>query len=215
MALCAFDGNSDMYGLGIRLSFYLQWLCKILATILQTKAKLLPTQDSLFEELSSLIFANSVFVAATFLTLIIQSAGNANNLEFVEAYIILLLTFGSNLALIPVYIWRLVTHWNPLLDPTRFMPDPGATWSFLFVLLLLHLCVFQIWFCIARIPRLNEKECQEYGFLFARIPLNNSRFRILNVVLYLLLLLICFGHLLRSCLICSKHFEEISEGTRT
>ncbi|OCK80789.1 hypothetical protein K432DRAFT_434534 [Lepidopterella palustris CBS 459.81] len=163
MAVCSFDGNSDMYGLGIRLGFYLQWFGVILANWLARS------------EVPGLRFANSVFVAATFLALIIQMAKNVQNLEVVEVYIILLLMFGAYFALIPIYIWRLFTKCNPYWDPSRYpIVNPGALYSNLNLLLLVAVLSFQLWFWFARVPVLSGEDCEQYGFLFAKIRLENT-----------------------------------------
>ncbi|TKA66540.1 hypothetical protein B0A49_10482 [Cryomyces minteri] len=89
MAVCTFDGNSDMYGLGIRIGFYLQWYSGILASILAPS------------ELPGLRFAKALFIAATFLALLILTIQNPLGLQVAEVYIILLLTFGSYLFFVP------------------------------------------------------------------------------------------------------------------
>lgn len=81
MASCGFSGNSDMYGLGIRLGFYLNWYGSTLASWIAR------------DELDGMELSNSFFVAATFLALIIQTARDI--LKTVEIYIVLLLTFGG------------------------------------------------------------------------------------------------------------------------
>lgn len=50
---CKFKGNADMYGLGIRLAFYLQWLGSIFAAWIARS------------EVSDLAFSNAVFISAT------------------------------------------------------------------------------------------------------------------------------------------------------
>lgn len=180
MAVCSFDGNSDMYGLGIRLGFYLQWFGVILANWLARS------------EVPGLRFANSVFVAATFLALIIQMAKNVQNLEVVEVYIILLLMFGAYFALIPIYIWRLFTKCNPYWDPSRYpIVNPGALYSNLNLLLLVAVLSFQLWFWFARVPVLSGEDCEQYGFLFAKIRLENTGFVVISVLLYSILTIIC------------------------
>ena len=90
-----------MYGLGIRLGFYFQWVGAILARIMAPS------------EIKSLTFSNDLFVAATFLALIISTANDVYNLQPVETYIVLLLMFGTYLVLVPIYIWRLLTACDP------------------------------------------------------------------------------------------------------
>lgn len=180
MAVCSFDGNSDMYGLGIRLGFYLQWFGAIFAAWFARS------------EVPGLRFTNALFVAATFLALVIQVATNASNLQIVEIYIILLLTFGAWLWLVPIYIWRVFTLCDPRLDPTRYpIVDPGPVFSALNLLLLLFVLSFELWFWFSRVPELSRLGCQQYGFLFAQMRLDNKAFLVINILLYFCLLLIC------------------------
>lgn len=115
MTTCTIVGNSNMYGLGMRLSYYIQWYTTILSIWLA------PT------ETDSLYLSTAFFVSATFLALLIQTFMSTpapipslttnpctlqteeTNLKPVEIYIILLLTFGAYLALVPLYIIRLLT----------------------------------------------------------------------------------------------------------
>lgn len=101
MAVCKIEGNSDMYGLGIRLGFYFQWYGAILARWLAPS------------EVKGLAFSFNVFVAATFLALVISTLTDIDSLEPVETYIVLLLMFGAYLALVPIYVWRLLTACDP------------------------------------------------------------------------------------------------------
>ena len=103
---CRFVGNSDMYGLGIRIGFYLQWYGGIMATMIAKS------------EIVGLRISNALFIAATFLALLIQVANN--KLRLVEIYIILLLTFGSYLYFVPLYVWRVITGCSTRLDPSRY-----------------------------------------------------------------------------------------------
>ena len=88
-----------MYGLVIRLGFYLNWYGSTLASWIAG------------DELKGMELSNSFFVAATFLALIIQTA--RDNFKAVEIYITLLLTFGGYLYFVPLYIWRFLTCWSP------------------------------------------------------------------------------------------------------
>jgi hypothetical protein len=174
MVTCQFAGNADMYGLGIRIGFYLQWYAAIIASWLARS------------EVPGLRINLAFFISATLLALIIQTA--QNNLQIVEIYIILLLTFGSYLSLVPVFAWRLVTGCNPYMDPSRFpLVDPGGTTSDLHVLLLLSVVSFQLWYWFARVPQLASESCQEWGFLFTKIALNNVALQVINIVLNFIL----------------------------
>ena len=69
-----------MYGLGIRIGFCLQWYAGDLASWLAPS------------EVYGTRLTKSIFIAATFL---IQVILNVLNLQVVELYVILLLTFGQ------------------------------------------------------------------------------------------------------------------------
>lgn len=174
MALCAFAGNADMYGLGIRLGYYLQWYGGIFASLLAP------------EEVPNARFALGLFISATFLALVIQTV--QNDLHAVEIYIILLLTFGAYLFLVPQLLWRLVTGCQPLLDPSRFpLVDPGPTHSDLHTLLILAVTGYQLWFWFVKVPDLDRFYCRNYGFAFARVQLNSRAYQVINIVLYFVL----------------------------
>jgi hypothetical protein len=131
MAPCILDGSSDMYGLGIRIGFYLQWYSSILA------AWLAPS------EIEGLRFTNSLFVASTFLALIISTASDASNLHPVDIYVTLLLTFRYYVFLVPLYAWRILTAGDARLDPMRWpIVRPSHLYNVLTSLLLLAVGAF-------------------------------------------------------------------------
>lgn len=167
---CRFNGNPDMYGIGIRIGFYLQWNAVILA------AWLAPT------EVDSLRWSNAIFGAATFLALFIQTIQDA--LHTVEIYTILLLTFGSSLWLVPLFIWRLLTCCDPLLDPSRFpiTKSPSPVYAILNALLVIAVLAFQLWFWIVKAEKSTKDGCDEFGFFFAKFRLNSVGFRVLNIL---------------------------------
>ncbi|KAF2650625.1 hypothetical protein K491DRAFT_666939 [Lophiostoma macrostomum CBS 122681] len=170
MAVCQFQGNSDMYGLGIRLGYYFQWFGAIFA------AWLAPS------EVNPLRFSIEVFVAASFLALIILTAQNVDTLQPIETYIVLLLMFGHYLALAPIFLWRLLTMCDPYWDPTRYpMVRPSRLASNLSFILLLGVLVYQYWFWFAHVmPSLKRLSCQQYGFLFGQVRLNSTVSMVVN-----------------------------------
>ncbi|KAK5162395.1 hypothetical protein LTR04_003887, partial [Oleoguttula sp. CCFEE 6159] len=167
-----------MHGLGIRIGFYLQWYSGILASILAPS------------ELPGLRFAKALFIAATFLALLILTIQNPLGLQVAEVYIILLLTFGSYLFFVPLYLWRIFICGRTHLDPTRFpVVFTGAFYSVLNFMLLVAVTAFQLWFWIARVPQLADQGCRSYGFIFTKVPLDAKAVIVVNLVLYSLLLL--------------------------
>lgn len=120
-----------MYGVGIRAGFYLQRFGRRLASLIA------------WSEVAGKRLSNSLFVAATFLALSTQTAGD--NLGPVEGYIVLLLCLGWCLHFAPLYVWRLLTCCQPRLDPTRYKRvRSGRAYSYLNFGLLLAVAIFQL-----------------------------------------------------------------------
>ena len=186
-----------MYGLGIRIGFYLQWYAGDLASWFAPS------------EVEAIRITNSVFIAATFLALLIQVIRDISNLQVVEVYIILLVTFGYYLFLVPLYAWRILTGYNPAFDPTRWQQVwSGEVYSVLNFLLLVAVASFHLWFWFHRVPQLDGQTCQQYGFFFAKIRLNRKPFEILNIFFYFLLLSFCAIMLFTTALKKAKLAEE-------
>jgi hypothetical protein len=185
MAVCDFEGNHEMYSLGIRLGYYLQWYGAILARWIA------PT------EVKALAFSIDLFVAASFLALIILTAEDVESLQPVETYIVLLLMFGSYLALVPIYLWRLLTACDPYWDPTRYpVVRLGALSANLNFLLLIGVLVYQYWFWFDRVPDLDGYSCEQYGFLLSQVRLNSKVSIVLNALMYFWVGLVCLYLLL-------------------
>jgi len=75
-----FQGNSDLYGLGIRLGVYLQWISSWFVQMLNPNG-IMVTHD-----------ANSIFVLAVLIAMI--SATARHDIKPIESYIMLLICFG-------------------------------------------------------------------------------------------------------------------------
>lgn len=188
---CGFAGNSDMYGLGIRAGFYLQWYSSILASWIARS------------EVSSMRISNLMFIFATFLAMVIQAG--RGSIRPIEIYISLLLTFGGYLYIVPLFLWRAVTGFKPQWDPTRYPPvRMGRLFGTLNFALLLAVSGFQLWFWIVGTGNLAFDGCPQYGFLFWRLPLDMRGFVTANVVFHTILLFICLGIL---ALAVTEHFD--------
>lgn len=201
MDSCRFSGNSDMYGVGIRAGFYLHWLGAIIANWIAPK------------ELSGMRTSKAFFVAATFVALCAQSA--QNQLRPAEIYIILLLTFGGYYHYAPLYLWRLITCCSPYLDPTRHKKVYSSkAFSRLNFLLLAGVSIFQLWFWSTGRHRDTPAgdECTEYGFLFAKIPLQSAGFAAVNIVLHVVIMLTAFSLVCLSILRTLKYVKVPEEG---
>ncbi|KIW17994.1 hypothetical protein PV08_02280 [Exophiala spinifera] len=199
MATCSFQGNGDMYGLGIRLGFYIQWFSSIFARwLVPTRHRRPKAEDPMKEEAWGLSFSNNIFSAATFTALVILISNDVESLQIVEIYIVLLLTFGYSLFLIPIYLWRMCTGNNPAWDPTRWpVTTPSPVESVLRFLLISAVAAFQIWFWGARVPQLDGLHCSEYGYLMTKVRLNLPAMRVINLLLYIAVLIFCLYFLFR------------------
>lgn len=190
MDSCTLAGNADMYGLGIRLGFYLQWFASILANLVQVESEVLGNRLAL-----------AGFMWSTFVALIVQTLRKA--LTPVDIYIVLLMCFGYNYFLIPTFLWRILTCFNGKLDPTRWAPTMySSMFLLLSALLLLATSVYQIWFWVLGV-RMLPAGCQPSGFLFVRAPLDGSDMRIINLTFQGFLLVVAVGgpllYVLKGC----------------
>ncbi|KAI0840874.1 hypothetical protein F5Y06DRAFT_232222 [Hypoxylon sp. FL0890] len=175
MADCSVEGNTDMYGLGIRLGFYLNWYGGILAHFVAVK------------EIKAIQYAIFCFVAATFVAVVVQTARGA--LTVLDIYITLLLCFGYYFFLIPTFLWRLATCFQARLDPTRWpRVHPGPLFYAAHGILTIAVAIFQLWFWTSEILRSNH--CPYYGFLFERAILSSVTLRIVNIALQSIIILI-------------------------
>jgi hypothetical protein len=171
MDVCSFEGNADLYGLGIRLGFYLQWLTTILANFVLAK-----------DEIIANGFAFAVYVSAVFFNLLVQTS--RLTIDPLDVYLTILLSFGSQFFLVPLFIWRIVTCADPFLDPTRWtVITPGLFLRTLSVVLWATSSTFQLWFWIYYLPLSNRRECESYGFFFVKVSLNRAVLRSVNITL--------------------------------
>ena len=168
---CNSDGSADLYGLGIRLSFYLQWFNTIHANFVLAKGEILANG-----------FAFVVCVSAVFLNLVVQTVRRTINP--LDIYLTNLLFFGSQFFLVPLFIWRLVTCADPFLDPMRWtVTTPGLFVRVVSVMAWMTSSTFQLWFWIYYLPLSIQNECEHYGFLFVKVSLNRPMLRTVNIVL--------------------------------
>ncbi|KAF2453211.1 hypothetical protein BDY21DRAFT_293479 [Lineolata rhizophorae] len=162
---CPIPGHPDMYGLGLRISFYLLWYGAILATL----------QRPSHSEAPILRFARLAFSFGIFVALVVQTAGSSP--QPAETYIVLLLAYGHYYALVPLTLWRLLTCCDPRLDPSRYPAvAPGPVFLALHAAHLLALTSFSLWFWAARAPGSNRPACEQYGFFFDAVPLSDDGF---------------------------------------
>lgn len=178
MATCHIEGHPSNYGLGVRLTFYLQWFGMILASWL------------LESDALNLKFLNSLTVAATSVGLVLEMA----TFQPVEIYVVLLLSCGTLYFLVPVYLWRLLTCCRPWWDAERWnRTRMGCIFRAGTGLMFGILLGLQIWFWSAGVyqsPTGTETQCKQYGFLFGQVRLDNHGVTAVNIVIHLVVLLV-------------------------
>ena len=140
--ICELSGNSDMYGLGIRIGSYLQWLSLLIA------AHYVPS------ELPGLRTSNAFFTSATFIGLVVETA--LQDIEITEIYITMLLVFGSQYIWLTAMLWRVFTPSEPESSKSSLMH-----W-FSFGLVQVAQIGFQLWFWIFKVAKFARREntCQ-------------------------------------------------------
>jgi hypothetical protein len=159
---CTSADAKDMYGIGIRLGFYLQWLAGALAALLQVNGDVSSIRTTLY-----------CFTLATFLALIVQTANAKNNT--VDIYVSLLLCFGFFYSW-PIKIFRRYTR-----------VTASKEFNVLQHALMFAVAGFKLWFWARRVTR-PQPNCNQYGFLFSRQELDSAGMRTVNLTLDCLLL---------------------------
>ncbi|OLN86307.1 hypothetical protein CCHL11_09365 [Colletotrichum chlorophyti] len=179
---CQVEGKPELYGLGIRVTFYIQWFGAIAVEYLEVA------------DLPDIRLIGLLFSAAAFLGLIIQSS--MTTLQPVDTYIVLLLAMGIYIFLVPLYVWKALTCFNPHWNPFRWSKEtPTPAFKVLNFTLLLAITSFAVWYWCAYVPE-NACSTDQYGFFFSRVSLANKPFIAFNAIMYLVILLVCFVILL-------------------
>ncbi|RSM12419.1 hypothetical protein CEP52_002471 [Fusarium oligoseptatum] len=170
---CAFQGEPDIYGFGIRLGIYLQWTSVLIVRTFKLRGR-----ASLAK--SYVIFIFAIFVALLFMTAnatpsteINKSSDDADKGPYaVEVMILAYIIFGG------VYIVLLTG--NDPMPIQRFDVDTVTRLcrQFVFWCVLTAASVYYIWFWLDGIQGsgfLKAPEgCGTYGFLFAKVSLSNQ-----------------------------------------
>lgn len=152
-------GNSDMYGLGIRLGFYLQWLAGALAALLNIRSDIVAVRSCLF-----------AFTLAVFIAIIVQTT-RSPTLTSADIFITLLLCFG--------YFYSL--PFKLLMKNTRVVAS--LEFDALQHMLLLAVSGYKLWFWSTGVMHSkNPYNCKEFGFPFRRHKLDSPNVRAFYLV---------------------------------
>lgn len=176
MAACQIPGHADAYGLGIRISFYLQWFGMIITSWISES-------DAL-----NFKFLNGLTILATSIGL----ALNFDVLQPAEIYVVLLILCGTLYFLFPVFIWRTLTCCRPWWDPERWT-RMKLSWLFRTATTIMFgiLLGLQIWFWCSGVyirPPGTDTSCQQYGFLLGQLQLDGSALTAINIIIHIAML---------------------------
>lgn len=143
-------------------------------------------------DLSEIRLLGILLSGAITLCLIVQAArGDA---YAADIHIMLLLAAGTTyLFLMPMYIWRVLVCCNPYWDPLRWsreviLPVFGLSYFGL----LLTVASLGIWFYTTYLPG-KGIQCEQWGFFFNKVQLDNKAFDAIHTVMYLVIVLVCLS----------------------
>ncbi|KAF9882484.1 hypothetical protein CkaCkLH20_00520 [Colletotrichum karsti] len=177
MESCQVQGKPELYGLGLRVAFYIQWFGAIIAEYLEVAG------------LPDIRFIGLLLSTAAFLGLVVKVS--TEPLEPADIYIVYLLGMGVYFFLVPLYIWRALTCFNPYWNPFRWAKEtPSPAFKGLNFTLLLAWTAVGIWFWCSFVPE-NSCSQSQYGFFFSRVSLGNKAFIAFNALLCFIILLVC------------------------
>ncbi|RYP09342.1 hypothetical protein DL765_008488 [Monosporascus sp. GIB2] len=193
---CGFEGNSDLYGLGVRLGIYVQWATSVLAEHLYEPA------------ISECRDVNTTFQIAMLAGLMLITTNVNTETLAVEGYVTLLFCFAS--------AWLAGLQ---ALSATRISRSTGIVESRTQnarrigdLLLSIAVCSYGVWFltrALDGLPRTNAT-CPEVVFFFAAVPLYGWFRALLTVVLALGLV----APIIMTCLRALALAREFSETVR-
>ncbi|KAJ0326438.1 hypothetical protein COL5a_006948 [Colletotrichum fioriniae] len=176
MASCQVQGEPDLYGLGIRVAFYIQWFGAIVIEYLD------------MSDLPDMRLIGLLFSAAAFLGLVIRLSVEARSVQPADVYIVLLLAMGIYIPLVPLYLWKAATCFNRYWDPFRWSKEtPSPAYKGLNFTLLLAISSLGVWYWCSFVPE-NDCSSEQYGFFFSRVSLGNKAFVAFNAIMYFVIL---------------------------
>jgi hypothetical protein len=145
---CGFTGNSDIYGLGVRLGLYLQWLTALITRLSS------PSPESIRD----LLDTDAIFLLALFIATILLAIGSVGPVHRVEILILFHLFFGD----VYVILWK-----DTYLDYER---TPLSIWGLnCRNMLIVGMSAFSTWFWFKGEGQLLSDPCGDFAFLFARV----------------------------------------------
>ncbi|RFU79669.1 hypothetical protein TARUN_2536 [Trichoderma arundinaceum] len=177
MISCGHQGRPDMYGLGIRLGIYMQWVGEMLVQFLDEA-------DVSDIRLLGLLLSGAIALALL-VKIVDQDAQPA------DIYIMLQLAAGPFIFLMPIYIWRILTCCNPNWDPLKWTSEISTpVYGVATTILLVVISALGLWFFTSYMST-QGRRCEHYGFFFAKTRLDNAAYMVVNIVIYVIIIVVC------------------------
>ncbi|CAI6097444.1 unnamed protein product [Clonostachys chloroleuca] len=179
----AFRDNKDLYGLGIRLGFYIQWVGLIICELFDKKKKC-DQPRHLHSEFFAIRIRMHHLLLPSSSPFLCKSPKHRSNLigrqssssqwTFIQSY------FHS--FLVVVFIWSMFMSLN-----LEYPMGPSRLSVRLSCLLLTAVSLFQLLFWS---QKFDFRDCKTYGFAFNKTTIDEITFRVTNRILYGVLLLV-------------------------
>jgi hypothetical protein len=161
---CAFYGNGDIYGLGVRIGIYLQWFTSVLAENLYAPA------------VESTRAANTTYQVAMLAGLILITTQAGFGTRALEGFITLLFCFAS------AWIGSMQIY-STIKSDRSAVTISGNAGGLADLLLNTAICSYGVWFLFVGIDTLPRTNCPEIAFFFAPVKLF-GRFRLFLKVVF-------------------------------
>ena len=174
---CGFIGNSDVYGLGIRLGVYLQWLTSIISKRFFS--------SSSPEVLRELLDANAIFTLSILIGTALLATGSVGQVYGVEILIMLHIFFGST------YI---ISYDQLIRGPHSIAISFYGISSILTI--TCGMSAFATWYWFPGLDDLPDTTCGSFAFLFAKVALKGRARLFFKIAAIVNLLLWSSGFLL-------------------
>ena len=206
MERCSSQPKPQLYGVGLRLAFYIQWRAtswfRCIGRVDVTNVCLLGV-------------CLSGSMCLSLLAQVMESTARSS-----ELYIMAMLTIGGHILLVPIYAWRVITCCNSswgALHHSQSQRIPRVLRVVDFVTVVVASSV-AVWLFAVRLPE-PGMFCNEYGFLFGKASMRDWSFAVSNTALYICILVVCVALVLLRwvCLlhkVNSRRYSRLKERCR-
>ena len=154
---CTVVGNSDLYGLGIRIGIYLQWASGLLANTFHA------------DSVGDMLATNTIFLMALFIALAIITANET--VIATEVMILLQFCFGFLFTVSSTWGLRVSARQLNSVKEYKKRVDFPLFGSAIRLCLASAICAYNVWFWFIGVGKLSDSVCHPVGFLFAPVDL--------------------------------------------